>query len=50
MGTFDLTSTQEQTDEQLQSLMDGIDEKGRRNSTNKKNSFCKMSGLLKQCA
>lgn len=36
MGTFDLTSTQEPTDEQLQSLMDGIGETGRRSTSNKK--------------
>jgi hypothetical protein len=42
MGTFDLTSTQEPTDEQLQSLMDGIGEKGRKSTANKKKVLDKL--------
>lgn len=34
MGTFDLTSTLEPTDEQLMALMKGIGERGRRSTQN----------------
>ena len=34
MGTFDLTSTLEPTDQQLQALMEGIGERGRRSTQN----------------
>ncbi|MCF0165401.1 MAG: hypothetical protein HUJ92_08955 [Bacteroidales bacterium] len=34
MGTFDLTSNLDPSDEQLQALMEGIGEKGRRSTQN----------------
>ena len=36
MGTFDLTTTLDPTDEQLQALMDGIGEIGRRSLSDSK--------------
>ncbi|MCF0208282.1 MAG: hypothetical protein HUK07_02430 [Bacteroidaceae bacterium] len=42
MGTFDLTSTLDPTDEQLQALMEGIGEIGRRSTANAKAAFDRM--------
>ena len=42
MGKFDLTSSLEPTDEQLQALMEGIGEIGRRSMANAKAAFDKM--------
>ncbi|MCF0183666.1 MAG: hypothetical protein HUK01_08420 [Bacteroidaceae bacterium] len=42
MGTFDLTSDLEPTDEQLQALMEGIGEIGRQSIANEKAAFDRM--------
>ena len=41
MGTFDLTSTLEPTDQQLQALMEGIGERGRRSTQNMREVMAK---------